>query len=112
MVLHDLQIPVRPFGFDSDKHAAPPSGHRNYAKLFPLLSGDKIAIALFCRHRIFPKTQSAPNNFNLLPPKIGVYCRTWVKVEIRRQEQKLCGVFPWQRRPQNHFLTVVAKAAA
>jgi hypothetical protein len=33
-------------------------------------------------------------------------------VEIRRQEQKLCGVFPWQRRPQNHFLTVVAKAAA
>jgi hypothetical protein len=78
MVLHDLQIPVRPFGFDSDKHAAPPSGHRNYAKLSPLLSRDKIAIALFCRHRIFPKTQSAPNNFNLLPAKSGVYCRTWV----------------------------------
>ena len=39
-------------------------------------------------------------------------CYRTVKVEIRRQEQKLCGVFPWQRRPQNHFLTVVAKAAA
>jgi hypothetical protein len=33
-------------------------------------------------------------------------------VEIRRQEQKLCEVFPWQRGPQNHFLPVVAKAAA
>jgi hypothetical protein len=28
------------------------------------------------------------------------------------QEQKLCGVFPWQSGPQNHFLTVAAKAAA
>ena len=35
-----------------------------------------------------------------------------VEVEIRRQEQKLCGAFPWQRGPQNHFLTVAAKAAA
>jgi hypothetical protein len=77
MVLHDLEIPIRPFGFDSDKHAAPPSGHRNNSRLSPLLSRDKIIIALFCRHRIFSKTQSAPNSLNHLTTKIGVYCRIW-----------------------------------
>jgi len=38
VVFHDLEVPVRAFGFDSDKHAAPPSGHRNYAKLSPVMS--------------------------------------------------------------------------
>jgi len=66
MVLHDLEIPVRPFGFDSDKHAAPPSGHRNYANLTLLLSRYKIIVPLFCRHRIFPKSESAFNKFNHL----------------------------------------------
>ena len=36
VVLHDLEIPVRPLGFDPDKQAAPLSGHHNNAKLSPL----------------------------------------------------------------------------
>jgi len=39
MVLHDLEIAVRTFGLDSDKHAAPPSGHHNNARVYILLSG-------------------------------------------------------------------------
>ena len=38
VVLHDLEIPVRAFGFDSDKHAAPPSGHRNNARVYSSVS--------------------------------------------------------------------------
>lgn len=39
-------------------------------------------------------------------------CYRTVKVEIRRQEQKLCGVCSWQMGSKNRFLTTVAKAAA
>jgi hypothetical protein len=59
MVLHDLEIAVRAFGFDSDKHAAPPSGHRNYARVFPLKSSN-----LFAKSAIF----SAPHFSNFQMP--------------------------------------------
>ena len=52
MVLHDLEVAVRAFGFDSDKHAAPPPGHRNYAKVFPYKSRN-----IFAKSAIF----SAPH---------------------------------------------------
>ncbi|MGD0828121.1 MAG: hypothetical protein ABSA09_08560, partial [Desulfobaccales bacterium] len=46
---------------------------------------------------IFPKTQSAPNNFNTLPAKIGFYCRTWV-----RDSSVACGSLRMTKEMTSH----------
>jgi hypothetical protein len=78
VVLHDLEIAVRAIGFASDKHAVPPSGHRNCAGEFPSKSGNRFAKTPEIRHRIFPKSVWRHNNINHLRKKIGGYCGTRV----------------------------------